>query len=456
MTPVSGRGPAKWDVCVGVDIGTTSVKAVAVDGAGAVVARTRVPHRLHVPAADRLEHDARQAWHRGPVRALRQLGLAHEPLAVAVSAMVPSLTAVDPRGRPIGPGLLYGDARGRDDGQDRRGGDAGEAAAFLRWLVATVPEAAGYWPAPAVANHALGGVGVVDSATAFSMHPLYGLDGWDASIVKGAGAALDQLPAVAANGQAIGRVGDAALVAGAIDAMGEQLVAGADDVGDVLVICGTTLIVWVVVEGDQPPAVDGVWAIPSFTPGRWLVGGPSNAGGLFLDWARRLVGRAPHPCRDPGRVPVFSPYVRGERVPLHDPDRRAAIDGLDLTHDSAAVRRAAYEASGFAARHIVDLARAGSDVTPARVVATGGGTRDPAWVQAIADALGLPVDVVAVAEGGALGAAWFARMGAGLESSMTDAARWARTSHRVEPDATWSAAMQPRYARYRALAAGQR
>jgi xylulokinase len=400
-----------------------------------------------------MEHDARVAWHRGPVRALSQLGLAHAPLAVAVSAMVPSLTAVDGRGRPIAPGLLYGDARGRTHEQDRRGGDAGEAAAFLRWLVGAAPDASGYWPAPAVANHALGGVAVVDSATAFSMHPLYGLEGWDLSVVKGAGASVDQLAAVAANGQPIGRVDDAVLVAGAIDAMGEQLVAGADAVGDVLVICGTTLIVWLVVETDDPPpADDGVWVIPSFTPGRWLVGGPSNAGGLFLDWARRLVGRTPHPPRDPERVPVFAPYVRGERVPLHDPDRRATIDGLDLTHDAAAVRRAAYEASGFAARHIVDLSRAAAGTTPGRVVVTGGGTRDPAWMQALADALELPVDVVAVAEGGALGAAWFARMGTGRESSMTDAVRWARTSHRVEPDPTWSAAMQTRYARYRALA----
>lgn len=451
MTPVSGKRRGKWDVCVGVDIGTTSVKAVAVGGDGDVVARARVPHRVHIGAPDRFEHDARRAWQRGPVRALSQLSasLAHDPLAVAVSAMVPSLTAVDGRGRPIAPGLVYGDARGRGDAQDRRTGDAGEAAEFLRWLAATVPDAAGYWPAPAVANHALGGVATVDGATAFSMQPLFGFDGWDATVVERAGASVDRLPAVAANGQPIGRVGASVLAAGAIDAMGEQLVAGADEVGDVLVICGTTLIVWVAV--DESVSVDGLWTIPSFAPGRFLVGGPSNAGGLFLDWARRLLGRAPHRAGDPARIPVFSPYVRGERVPLHDPSRRAVLDGLDLTHDAAAARRAAYEASAFAARHILDLARGGG-ARPRRVVATGGWTRDPEWMRALADGLGIPVDVVAVAEGGALGAAWFARMGAGLESSMTDAGRWARTSHRVEPDSAWHEAMAARYARYRAIA----
>ena len=77
----------------------------------------------------------------------------------------------------------------------------------------------------------------------------------------------------------------------------------------------------------------------------------------------------------------------------------------------------------------------------------------PEWVQALADCTGLPVDVVAVPEGGALGAAFVARVTAGLETSMNDAARWARTSHRVEPDAAWTNAVEDRYSRFRELAA---
>jgi xylulokinase len=358
--------------------------------------------------------------------------------------MVPSLTAVDADGVPCSPGLLYGDERGRAPGQRRATGDSGEAVEFLRWLAHAHPDAAGYWPAQAVANQALGGVPAIDGATAFSIHPLYGLEGWDEAVVKGAGARVDQMPRVEGNGQPIGRVGDAILGASAIDAMGEQIVAAADEPGDVLVICGTTLIVWAVV--DDQRTVDGLWTIPSFVPGRMLVGGPSNAGGLFLNWAQKLFARPRRRDRaEPDRVPVFCPYVRGERVPVHDPDRRAALHDLDLTHGGAAGRRAAYEASAFAARHILEL----SGVAARRIVATGGGTRDPEWMQALADVTGLDVDVVAVAEGGALGAAWFARMAAGLETSMTDASRWARTSHRVAPDPAWIDAVARRYATYR-------
>ena len=80
----------------------------------------------------------------------------------------------------------------------------------------------------------------------------------------------------------------------------------------------------------------------------------------------------------------------------------------------------------------------------------------PEWVQALADCSGLPVDVVAVPEGGALGAAFVARVTAGLETSTNDAVRWARTSHRVEPDPAWAHAVEDRYARFRALGAVER
>src|SRR5271165_2417576 len=99
------------NVTVGIDIGTSSVKAVAADDDGNVVARSRIPHAFHVPSPQRFEHDARIAWHDGPRRALDALGDV-DPRAVSVAAMVPSLTAVDEAGNPLTPGLLYGDERG--------------------------------------------------------------------------------------------------------------------------------------------------------------------------------------------------------------------------------------------------------------------------------------------------------------------------------------------------------
>jgi len=141
---------------------------------------------------------------------------------------------------------------------------------------------------------------------------------------------------------------------------------------------------------------------------------------------------------------VWSPYVRGERTPFHDPDRRGLLDGLDLTHDAASLRRAAYEASGFVVRQLIEL----SGVPVSRIVAAGGGTRVKPWMQAIADATGSPVEVSGMPEGAALGAAFLGRMAVGLESSITDAARWVSLEHIVQPDPAWASAIEDRYRRF--------
>jgi xylulokinase len=251
------------------------------------------------------------------------------------------------------------------------------------------------------------------------------------------------MPRVEAPGAVAGRLrgGGATLAVGAIDALCEQLVAGADDDGDVLVLCGTTLIVWVTIpEARQVP---GLWTIPTMT-GKSQIGGASNAGGLFLGWVDRVLGPGDPATADPRRVPVWSPYLRGERTPFHDPDRRGILDGLDLTHDAVALRRAAYEASGFVVRQLIEL----SGANPARIVAAGGGTRVEPWLRAIADATGRPVEVSGVAEGAALGAAFLSRMAVGRESSITDAARWAAVERIVPPDPVWTGPMEDRYRRF--------
>ena len=451
---------ASRPVTVGLDIGTSSVKAVAADDDGTVVARARVPHAVGVPHAGYFEHDVTQAWRDGPRAALdlieAEVG-ATNVVGVNVAAMVPSMTAVDDAGRPLLPGLLYGDARGRAraGAGEAAQQESGELVAFLRWCATAAPEAHGYWPAQAVANHALGGAPVIDFSTAATCAPLFDFAGsWDPVVATAAGARVEQLPGLAMPGQRIGEVGPGgpALAAGCIDAFAEQMMANAREVGDVMVILGTTLITWVVTESEAP--VPGYWTIPQGAGGAKLLGGPSNAGGMFVDWVARLLGDANGPV-DPGRVPVWAPYPRGERAPLNDPDRRAVLTDLDLGHDAAAVRRAGFEASGFVVRRILDAARTHHGSTPRRLVLTGGGTRVDDWVQAIADVIGLPCDCVLVPEGAALGSAFLARIAAGLEEprALADAGRWARTGRTVDPRPEWAGPLDDRYGRFLELSA---
>jgi xylulokinase len=425
-------------VTVGVDIGTTSVKAVAADATGTIVDRIRIPHPLLVPEPDRLEHDADRAWRRGPRRAFRQFA-SLSPGAVAVASMVPSMTAVDRTGRPLSPGLIYGDGRG-----DREGD---EGIGFVRWLASEYPDARGFWPSTAVANHALGGVSAVDIGVAMSCGSLFTGEKWNPETCASVGAEPSQFPDVATPGAPIGRVRgtDAVLGAGFVDVMCEQLASGANQVDDVHVLCGTSLVIWAISETEWQ--IPGLWTYPHLS-GNWSIGGVSNAGGLFLDWVNRLIGRVdPRSTLDPHDVPVWLPYPRGERTPYNDRSRRASLDGLDLTHGPAALQRAAWEASGFVVRHHFDLA----GITPKRIVATGGGTRVNGWMRALADCTGAEVHVAAEPEGAALGAAYLARMALGDVTSFDEAATWARTGAIIQPDPAWVAPAADRYARFREL-----
>jgi xylulokinase len=448
------------DVTVGLDIGTTSVKAVAVNGDGEVLARARLPHGVNTPSPGAFEHDVDVAWRSNVIDALAEVADGLDVVAVNVSAMVPSLGAVDGDGRALGPGLLYGDVRGeREVVNTAQAGDSGELLAFLRWHAARTPDAAGFWPAQAVANHALCGVGAIDSSTAMTAHPLHNYVEWDEALAKEAGASVAQLPTIVPGFNAAGTVSDGLPAAGAlvgggtIDAFGDQLCAGADETGDVLVLCGTTLITWGVIEDEA--YAQGLWTIPHSARGKLMVGGPSNAGGLWLERNKRWIGDVADDAvaaADVADLPVWMPYVRGERTPLHRRDIRASLHDAGLQHDAAHLRRAAYEASAFVVRHHIDLGREQAGLAPTRIVATGGGTRDANWMRALADCTGLPVHVSANPEGAALGSAFIARAVAGLEKGTRDAARWASTARVVDPVA--HDAIEARYARFRALTAG--
>jgi xylulokinase len=462
---VSQRSDA---VTVGVDIGTTSVKALAVDEDGQVVAQARVPHQVLAPEPDQLRHDAKKAWSEGPRAAYADLLAQLEgqgrgaPAGVTVASMVPSMTAVDQGGVPMLPGLLYGDIEGRPEEVDENlpPGSMVDTDGFMAWAVAEAPDAMGYWPCQAVATYALSGVAAIDSAVTSSLGSLHTRGKWNLPVLDALGVKESQLPTVFNMCESGGTLPDSDTVftGGSIDALCDQVVAGAVHAGDVLAIFGATLIVWIVTDDWLESA--GLISYPHTTPDRFLTGGPSNAGALFVDWARSLLRDVPLPGPDrealeprlghPGRVPIWLPYIRGERTPFNDHSLRGSLRDLHIASDGTAIERAAFEASGFVIKRMID--RAGAPVR--RVVASGGGSRVTAWMSAVADATGLPVEAVGVPDGAAKGAAFFARVAAGLETSLNDSARWASTGRVIDPDPMWAASTEERYQRFCAYGTG--
>jgi len=423
---------------------------------------------MHGPGG-RLEHDALSAWWRSP-REVLGLVAGPEPVeAVAVSAMMPSAAVVGASGRPVGPGLLYSDRRafvggvqgepGPSVGSSPKAATAGaQMAALTSWLADASPRAHGYWPAQAVANAALCGRGVVDLASAFAAGAMFDGSGWDEAACRQGGFGTEQMPDVVLFGEPVGQVGpgilpgdgdaEVLLGAGSVDGFCELLVAGATSSGDVMVTLGSSLVVWLCVPG-WPSDVAGLWRAPHLFPGRALVGGASNAGGLWVDWVDSVLRPGPADgsagLLAPRDVPLWWPWANGERTPWQDPSLAISFGGGQLHHGPEALRRAALEASAFVVRHIVELATA-TGTSPQRFIVGGGGSSNPEWLQALADVLGMPVVPSATPDGAAIGAAYLARMAAGLETSINDAPRWARWSSPVEPSQAWVGPTAERYA----------
>ena len=307
------------------------------------------------------------------------------------------------------------------------------------------PTPRGYWPAQAVANHALARRAVVDNATAITALPAVrrrrvGRGGGDRLRRPG-----DRMPRIATTGD--GRRPGARhrrrAGGGAVDALGEQMVAGADAEGDVLVLCGTTLID--VGHHRRDREVPGLWTIPHTAAGKRLIGGPSNAGGLFLDWVDRLVGAGnPRPPRRSGRRPgVVAVHSRRAHAATTIPVGAAALDGsTSPTGGSGAARRLRGVRFRCPPTHRAQwragIAHRGDRWRHARRAVDAGPRRRHRAAGRVS----------AVPEGAALGAAFLGRLAAGLEISITDAARWASTERVVEPDPAWTGPMQDRYARF--------
>jgi xylulokinase len=147
----------------------------------------------------------------------------------------------------------------------------------------------------------------------------------------------------------------------------------------------------------------------------------------------------------------FLPYLAGERTPHADPDARGAFTGLELRHDRGALVRAVLEGVAFGLRDSLELLRdLGVGVEVGRV--SGGGARSSLWLQIVASALGIPLELTAVEEGSAFGAALLGGVAAGVFADVHEAvARCVSVRETVQPLPDWARTYEDLYPRYRSL-----
>ena len=474
---------------VAIDIGTQSTRAALVDPEGAIRDLADAPIDLFAPAAGWAEQDP-EAWWRttaGNVAALMERNPGITVAAVGVGAQMHSLVAVDVAGNSLtARSAIWSDKRCLDqvrafarrpdaDQLSRLAGNqplpawAGFKMAWLRANAAAAYDgAASLLVAKDFLNLRLCGVAATDPAEASGTFLCDAATGqWSADLLAALGVSRSKMPDIADSGSVIGTVHDDAarrtgllagtpVVAGSGDMMCQLLGSGIIAPGQVALVTGTASIVAAAAECASPDA--RVMNLRSAS-GNWMHFGISDAAGTSMRWfADHLSGQGP--LRDPDAVSAaydaltseaaqvsagsdglfFFPYLLGERT-LGSGQSRASFVGATLGHGRAHFTRAVLEGITFEDRRALQCVCPAGPQGPVRC--TGGGAGSAVWNQIRADIFGHPVQTLASAEGGILGASILAGVGAGW---YPDAAAGARRV--VSPSATWApaAAAMARYA----------
>jgi xylulokinase len=450
------------DVLIGLDVGTSGVKGVAISADGDVLATAEESYPLSTPKPGWAEQEPEDWWRAA------QACLARLPEGpIGFSGQMHGLVVLDASDRVLRPAILWNDQRTaaecaeieRRVGLERlielTGNRAltGFTAPKLLWLRTHEPET--YTQIRRVllpkdyVRFRLTGERAIDVADA-SGTLLFDVSQrrWSEEVCAALDVPLEWLPPAHESTE----------IAGAGDQAAAALGVGIDAPGPVSVVLGTSGVVFAVLPAYAPDAEARVHVFCHAVPGTWHAMGVMLSAAGSAAWLRAALG-ADHVTLDAEAAPwlpgtdglLFAPYLAGERTPYPDPDARGAFTGLELRHDRGALWRAMLEGVAYGLRDSLQLLRSlGAQPEVGRV--SGGGARSELWLRIVASVLGLPLERTASEEGSAFGAALLAGVRDGVFADAHEAvARCVRVSERIEPDPAWAEAYDDGYERYRRL-----
>jgi xylulokinase len=450
---------------VGIDVGTSGVKVIALSPDGEILARAERDYPLSTPRPGWAEQDPGD-WAAATDAALADLGV--EAASIGYSGQMHGLVVLDGAGEVLRPAILWNDQRTAAEcaeieeriGLERlielTGNRAltGFTAPKLLWLRAHEPETY------ARIRHVLlpkdyvryrrTGEHAIDAADA-SGTLLFDVANrrWSEEVLAALELPREWLPAAY----------ESTAIAGAGDQAAGALGVGIDAPGPLSVVLGTSGVVFAALDAYAPEPEARLHTFCHAVPGMWHAMGVMLSAAGSLQWLQNALGRpaydellAEAAAWPPGTEGLlFQPYLQGERTPHADPAARGAFVGLQLRHDRGGLVRAVLEGVAYGLRDSLELLRGvGVDARVGRV--SGGGARSVLWRTIVASVLGLPLERTEAEEGAAYGAAL---LGAVKEGVFADAhaavAATVRVSDRVDPDPDWQAAYEDGYARYREL-----
>jgi xylulokinase len=486
---------------LGIDIGTFESKGVLVDEAGRIVASAARPHKMLVPQPGWAEHRPREDWWEDVTTITRKLladsKVAPESIrAVGTSAIGPCMLPVDGDGEPLMNGVLYGvDTRaakeieeltgkiGEDVLVDRCGNalTSQSTGPKILWLKRNRPEIFAkthkVLTSTSFIVHRLTGRYVIDYYTAANTSPLYLAEKLAYSnTLSNEIIELERLPEIAWTtdiagtvtkkaAEETGLVAGTPVIVGTIDAAAEALSVGVLDPGDMMVMYGSTIfIIMLTAKRVRDPRL---WYAPWLFPGEHASMSGLATSGTLTHWFREQFAReldpanaAPALAAEAAASPagarglVVLPYFSGERTPIHDPQAKGVVFGLNLTHTRGDVFRAFLEGIAFGTNHIIDTyLEAGAE--PRSLFSVGGGTKNKVWAQATSDVSGRRQIIREKTIGASYGDAFLAAVAVG-DMKRGDIRAWNPVGSEFTPDPATADVYARQYGVYRDLYAQTR
>ena len=474
---------------LGIDVGTSGVKAVLVNEAGAIVATASHGLALSHPAPLFSEQDP-DAWVGAVIAAVDSLATTHpretaEVRGIGLSGQMHGATLLGADGRPLRPAILWNDGRAHAECAELEqrcpslhaiaGNLAmpGFTAPKLLWVARHEPEVfaklAKVLLPKAYVRYRLTGEMVEDMSDAAGTLWLdVGRRAWSGTILEATGLGLDHMPRLVEGSEPSavlsadfarrwGMAPNVVVAGGAGDCAASAIGLGAITPGDAFLSLGTSGVLFRVTERFAPAPSSAVHAFCHALGGLWHQMGVMLSAAASLGWVSRILATPEAALLAPlGEVverpsPVqFLPYLDGERTPHNDAGAAGAFVGLRSATGRDDIVQAVLEGVGYAARdNLAALGGASSPIMEVDLV--GGGSRSALWAQIIADVLGIPVHRVEEGEvGAALGAARLGRLAATGEDPANVCSRPRRLASFV-PRAAAVAAYDDGYRQWRKL-----
>ena len=415
---------------MGIDIGTFGSKGALVDEQARIVAEHAISHEMEIPHPGYAEHDAEKTWWGEFCAISKQLiadsGVDPKEIAgVGCSTIGPCCLPVDEQLNPLRKAILYGiDCR------------AVEEIAYLENL----------YGKDAIFQSC--GTPLTTQARCLWSHEVAG------TVTKQAA-------------QETGLAEGTPVTTGTADASAEAFSVGVLNPGDMMLMYGSSIfIIHVVKEFTQD---ERLWAGPYLFPGTYSVAAGMSCAGTLTHWFRdNFALDLDEQARKDGAnvygeiaklaqgIPAGSeglvvlPYFSGERTPINDPKAKGMIFGLGLQHTRGHIYKALLEGVGYGINQhfeIFDALHMGTK----KVMAVGGGTKNPTWLQAVSDISGKQQHVAQVETGAAYGDALIAALATGHYRNSEEVQEHIKISRTVKPNAELYETYAPYRSRYNRL-----